>query len=241
MKVNKKNYLLLFLSFVIKVSIGQTDYSRILEQLPILKIDDLSFMDDSHDPQGRNRDGYASGNFLYEQANAVAGDTTREYVLTEIKGPGIIDRIWMTWIDSAAHLRFYFDGELLPSIDLPYYTFFRQEIAPYNAPISEDFNSASGGYFSYLPIPFQSAVKVTITLDSTLYYQFGYRKFMPDSSNQTFDLNTDLTQLNNLMSPNGRNPKDTSSYNYATQEFDLLSSESKLVYDNEGPKSIEEI
>lgn len=241
MKVNKKNYLLLFLSFVIKVSIGQTDYSRILEQLPILKIDDLSFMDDSHDPQGRNRDGYSSGNFLYEQANAVAGDTTREYVLTEIKGPGIIDRIWMTWIDSAAHLRFYFDGELLPSIDLPYYTFFRQEIAPYNAPISEDFNSASGGYFSYLPIPFQSAVKVTITLDSTLYYQFGYRKFMPDSSNQTFDLNTDLTQLNTLMSPNGTNPKDTSSYNYATQEFDLLSSESKLVYDNEGPKSIEEI
>ena len=241
MKVNKKNYLLLFLSFVIKVSIGQTDYSKILEQLPILKIDDLSFMDDSHDPQGRNRDGYSSGNFLYEQANAVAGDTTREYVLTEIKGPGIIDRIWMTWIDSAAHLRFYFDGELLPSIDLPYYTFFRQEIAPYNAPISEDFNSASGGYFSYLPIPFQTAVKVTITLDSTLYYQFGYRKFMPDSSNQTFDLNTDLTQLNNLMSPNGRNPKDTSSYNYATQEFDLLSSESKLVYDNEGPKSIEEI
>ena len=43
MKVNKKNYLLLFLSFVIKVSIGQTDYSKILEQLPILKIDDLSF------------------------------------------------------------------------------------------------------------------------------------------------------------------------------------------------------
>lgn len=75
MKVNKKNYLLLFLSFVIKVSIGQTDYSKILEQLPILKIDDLSFMDDSHDPQGRNRDGYSSGNFLYEQANAVAYHT----------------------------------------------------------------------------------------------------------------------------------------------------------------------
>jgi hypothetical protein len=84
--MNKKSFLLLFISFIISVSFGQADYSKSLENLPILKTDDLSFMDDSHDPQGRNRDGYASGNFLYEQPNAVAGDTTREYVLTEIKG-----------------------------------------------------------------------------------------------------------------------------------------------------------
>lgn len=237
----RKHLLFILFSILIGKSFAQNGYSSILEKLPILKTNSIEQMDDSHDPAGRNLDGYQYGNFKYVQTNQVAGDFSREYVLCDLKGPGKIDRIWMTWIDSSSNFRVYIDGELVPSINVPYYTFFNQANMPLQSPISEDFYSGSGAYYSYLPITFQHSIKLTLTYDSTVYYQIGYTKFVPDTIVESFNINNDFSDLKTLMTTNGINPKTNGPYNFTTQTFQLSPQQSKIIYSGNTPSSIEEI
>lgn len=237
-----KNYILYIFCFLTTSVVNGQNYDRLLQDLPYLHYNQLSGQDDSHDPKGRNRDGIDNGNFLYEQANAVSGDLTREFVLCEVNSPGIIDRMWMTWIDSTAHLRFYFNGATTPDIDKPFYAYFQQPSEPYSSPLSFEFTSNSGGYISYLPIPFSQSVKITLTQDSTAFYHIGYRKFLPDTIIKDFSENTDVGALETYFTPTGINPKDNSDYTLSAGEIiGLEKSEQIKIADISGKKSIEEI
>jgi hypothetical protein len=111
----------------------------------------------------------------------VKGKST--FTLAEIDGPGAIQHIWMTpaplgktrWFI----LRFYWDGEAEPSIEVPFGDFFACGWARYcqinSLPVCVNPGSA---FNSYWTMPFRKKAKVTLeNLDDemmTIYYQIDY-------------------------------------------------------------------
>lgn len=103
------------------------------------------------------------------------------FVLAEIEGPGAIQQIWMTptgnWRNSI--LRFYWDGETDPSVEVPVGDFFANgwgEYARVNSlPVCVNPGSAFNCYWE---MPFRKSCKITMeNLDEkqmTLYYQINY-------------------------------------------------------------------
>jgi hypothetical protein len=111
----------------------------------------------------------------------LAGQTTFE--LGHIEGPGAIQHIWLT---VAPHfwrslvLRFYWDDEESPSIEVPLGDFFcngwTQRCNVNSLPVAVN---PAGGFNSYWEMPFRKSARVTIeNLSQTevlgLYYQIDY-------------------------------------------------------------------
>jgi hypothetical protein len=86
--------------------------------------------------------------------------------LAEVGGPGVIQHIWMT-VDNKAYrdliLRFYWDGETTPSIEVPLGDFFalghglRYKVNSMMVVVNP-----TGGLNSYWPMPFRKSVKITL-------------------------------------------------------------------------------
>jgi len=103
------------------------------------------------------------------------------FVLAEIEGPGSIQQIWMTpagnWRFSI--LRFYWDGEKEPSVEVPVGDFFACGWGKYAQVSSIPVCVNPGSAFNcYWEMPFRKSCKVTMeNLDEkkmTLYYQLNY-------------------------------------------------------------------
>ena len=103
------------------------------------------------------------------------------FVLAEIEGPGAIQQIWMTpagnWRFSI--LRFYWDGEKEPSVEVPVGDFFACGWGKYAQVSSIPVCVNPGSAFNcYWEMPFRKSCKVTMeNLDEkkmTLYYQINY-------------------------------------------------------------------
>lgn len=103
------------------------------------------------------------------------------FVLAEVKGKGAIQQIWMTpsgnWRFSI--LRFYWDGEKEPSVEVPVGDFFACGWGKYaqvsSLPVCVNPGSAFNCYWA---MPFHKSFKITMeNLDEkemTLYYQINY-------------------------------------------------------------------
>ncbi|HNT34218.1 MAG TPA: DUF2961 domain-containing protein [bacterium] len=91
------------------------------------------------------------------------GTTT---TLADIKGPGVIQHIWIT-VDPKAYrdcvLRFYWDKEKTPSVEVPLGDFFcnghgiRHKVDSLAVAVNP-----SGGFNCYFPMPFRKHAKITI-------------------------------------------------------------------------------
>lgn len=104
-------------------------------------------------------------------------------VLAEIDGPGVIQHIWITTDPSwwrRLILRFYWDNELTPSVEVPLGDFFcngwgvRSNVN--SLPISVN---PAGGFNSYWEMPFRKQARVTIENLSpdfveSFFYQIDY-------------------------------------------------------------------
>jgi hypothetical protein len=104
--------------------------------------------------------------------------------LADIKGPGMITHIWTTAGSEKFFrdcvLRFYWDDETEPSIEVPYGDFFCNgwgvQVNVLSIPINVN---PLGGFNSYWPMPFRKSAKITIQnnrmvdLDK-LFYQIDY-------------------------------------------------------------------
>jgi hypothetical protein len=109
-----------------------------------------------------------------------AGST---FNMAEIDGPGAIQQIWMTPapIDKTRQfiLRFYWDGEDEPSVEVPMGDFFACGWGKYcqinSLPVCVNPGSAFNCYWS---MPFRKKAKITMenidSRDMTLYYQVNY-------------------------------------------------------------------
>ena len=108
-------------------------------------------------------------------------DAGKTFTLAQIDGPGAIQHIWMTptgnWRFSI--LRFYWDGETSPSVEVPVGDFFASVPGRYaqinSLPVAVNPGSA---FNSYWVMPFRKSARITFeNLDEnpmTLYYQVTY-------------------------------------------------------------------
>jgi len=103
------------------------------------------------------------------------------FTLAEIQGPGAIEHIWMTPTGNFRFtiLRFYWDGESAPSVEVPVGDFFACGWGRYaqvsSLPVCVNPGS---GLNSYWEMPFRKSCKITLeNLDEkpmTIYYQIDY-------------------------------------------------------------------
>jgi Protein of unknown function (DUF2961) len=107
--------------------------------------------------------------------------------IMDVAGPGTIEHIWMaTSTDFHGNgrptvLRFYWDGEDTPSVEVPLTDFFaigNDKFAPVNSLAVVDVPTASMN--CYWPMPFRQHARITVTNDSEkvlplLTYQIDYR------------------------------------------------------------------
>ncbi len=112
---------------------------------------------------------------------SVVIDTAATFTIADIDGPGAIQHIWMTptgnWRFSI--LRFYWDGEKEPSVEVPVGDFFGMgwgEFAPLNS-LAVTVNPGSA-FNCYWPMPFRKHCKITMQNIGDermyLYYQVDY-------------------------------------------------------------------
>jgi len=107
--------------------------------------------------------------------------------IMNVSGPGTIEHIWMASSQSflgngrAIVLRFYWDHEMNPSVEVPLPDFFaigHDRFAPVNSLAVIDVPTASMN--CYWPMPFRKHVRITVTNDSDknlplFTYQIDYR------------------------------------------------------------------
>src|SRR5512142_1449286 len=103
------------------------------------------------------------------------------FTLADVSGQGAIQHIWMTPTGNWRYtiLRFYWDGEAQPSVEVPVGDFFAQGWGGY-APMQSlavCVNPGSG-LNSYWEMPFRKSARITMQniadADMTLYYQIDY-------------------------------------------------------------------
>lgn len=129
----------------------------------------------SYDRTGGNDDGF-SGKYSYLRKE---GDSL---VIAELKGPGIITRIW-TPTPTDDPIEFFFDDESQPRLTMPFRELFMGKRPPFSAPLV---GYGAGGYYSYLPLPFQKSCKIRIKAAKVQFYQVNYALYAPDTKVATF-------------------------------------------------------
>ena len=103
--------------------------------------------------------------------------------LADIQGPGMITHIWTTCSTDAYRdciLRFYWDGEEKPSVEVPYGDFFCNGWGVRTNVVSLPINvNPSGGFNSYWPMPFKKSARITLENQRPVdiegfFYQIDY-------------------------------------------------------------------
>ena len=163
-------------------------------------------------------------------------DGKKEYViLGRTAGPGYIARIYFThrqhnwaleegddpespeatewgFFHEVGNIRFYFDDEETPRIDMPVTEFFRGDVWPFMAPLVGHYGTANGGNISYLPMPFSRSVLVATTGRPNLF-ELEVVKFNQDPGNlESFNLSLnpreaqELNRVIDLWNSRGKHP-----------------------------------
>jgi hypothetical protein len=123
------------------------------------------------------------GQYVRTETNA----GRKEHVLADLRGPGTITRFWSANPDLANLVRFYFDGEARPRLELPLSAFFTGLTSPWGPDFS--YISGTGGNL-YYPIPFGTSLKITIEEKEKpvrLYYEIGHRAYPEGTPVGTYD------------------------------------------------------
>jgi hypothetical protein len=111
----------------------------------------------------------------------------KSLVLADVKGPGIIDRMWMTLEDRSPDalrglkLEILWDGAAAPAVSVPLGDFFLHGASEVTAMETALFASPEGRSFvSYVPMPFRKGARVVVTNESAkqvnlIFYDVNYR------------------------------------------------------------------
>ena len=134
-------------------------YLARFHELPLLK-DFRCLQASSYDRSGGNAD---SGRFIRREG--------RVGILADLKGPGCVYRLWSA--NPRGQLRMYFDGESEPRIDCPFQDLFTDGYPPFATPLA---GRSSGGWYSFLPIPYAKSLRIEVEDPGALFYQVQYHQ-----------------------------------------------------------------
>ena len=121
-----------------------------------------------------------------------------ERVLFDEEGPGAVTRLWITTSDKQGTLRFYFDGEqeasvVIPAFDLNMFPIPMGKGLMFNHSRYSTATHDRGGNTSYLPMPYERSLKITLEDGDTelrivRYYQVGFRRYEANTAVRSFTL-----------------------------------------------------
>lgn len=118
------------------------------------------------------------------------------YVLADLKGPGCVNRIWMTCVNADEWL-FFFDGETTPGLRVKGADLFGKA-PPFLPPLCDN---VSNGNYSYMPIPYSKSLRVCITAKSMprgarSFFQINYETYPAGAKVKSFtpELSPEETQ-----------------------------------------------
>lgn len=172
-----------------------------LERLPELRTDARTYQSSSHDPTGGNAD---HDFYLFDPGPG------GEKVLLDVTGPGCVYRIWYTaknWVMTGT-LRVYLDGSAVPVVQMLMSEFFSGTQTPFPAPLVGNYITSSGGFYSYVPICFRTACRITTTNDAPLdYYNITWQQFADDTGLTTFDGTESPAAAQSIWNNPGSDPK----------------------------------
>lgn len=120
-------------------------------------------------------------------------------VLADLKGPGIVSRIWTR--NPHGTLYIFVDDLEHPIIITPFQNLFSGALE-FGTPSYELFappftDQGSGGFFSYVPIPYESSCRIMATgIDSSLGYQVTYIDLPAGTPIQSFNHNLTIDDEN---------------------------------------------
>jgi hypothetical protein len=195
-------------------------------------LDTLAGGQSSYDRSGGNTD---SGKFLYQDA---LGDN----VMLDLKGPGTVYRLWITGAVTAVRIKFYFDGEATPRVNMLLEDFFVGTSPPFLTPLVGNNRVSSGGYYSYVPLPFQQSIKITVNGTHDLfYYNIGYHVYSPDTPVTTWTNDQDNTAARALWNRVGQDPKRDDGNATISGSMDLAAGATQTLADIVGPRALSSI
>lgn len=135
-----------------------------IDLLPAYRTGQLVEQLSSYDRTGGNDDGF-SGKYSFLRKE------DEQLVLADLKGPGVIQRIW-TPTPTNDTLSFFFDGEKTPRIVIPFMDLFSGKVFPFVKPVC---GNEVGGYYCYIPIPYSQSCKVVFSGKKIMFHQIQYR------------------------------------------------------------------
>lgn len=107
-------------------------------------------------------------------------------ILCDIEGPGVITDMWWTKDGATASWRWklFIDDTVTAVIDTPI-TYPFGDMQPFAPPVAD---SSSGGYYSYVPIPFNTRARIVFNNTSTIYYHVTALKYPPGTPISSFTM-----------------------------------------------------
>ncbi|MHC8948795.1 glycoside hydrolase family 172 protein [Sphingobacterium hungaricum] len=130
----------------------------------------------SYDRTGGNNDGF-EGTYSY-----LSKDSKGNMILFEQRGKGVLERIW-TPTPTDDTLDFYFDQEKIPRLSIRFRDLFTGKVYPFIQPIV---GKKVGGFYSYLPLPYEKGLKIVFRGEKILFHQFQYRELPASQQVTTF-------------------------------------------------------
>jgi hypothetical protein len=203
-----------------------------IDGLPLLDLDGRSRHASSYDRTGGNTD----------WGNALGMDAAGDAILLDARGPGCVYRVWFTNFAATDRIHVYFDDEPTARIDMLLGTFFGGQSAPFTAPLVGGDMVSSGGYFSYVPLPFAQSLRITATSSSnTYYYNFDYHSLPPDAAVTSWTGAEDLSTARSVWAAAGVDPKASEASTVTDDTFDLAPGASQVLFDGDGPSELTSI
>jgi len=161
--------------------LGLTDFLKDLydvSSLPSYASGTYSAETSTYDRTGMNNDGFA-GTYSFIRRNADSS-----LVIFDVKGTGVINRIW-TPTPSDDSLDFFIDDTTRISFTICYRDLFSGKVYPFVAPLCAN---QLGGFYCYLPVPFNKSCKIVFRGKRTRFHQIGYRLYPEGATINEFSL-----------------------------------------------------
>ena len=186
----------------------------------------------SYDTTWKNDDGF-NGTYSFLKRNA---DST--LLIFDVKGSGVITRIW-TPTPTEDTLDFFIDSER-PTFSVKFSDLFSAKQFPFIAPLC---GNQLGGFYCYLPIPFQKSCKIISRGKRIQFHQIQYRLYAEGAKVTPFSMKLSerekqsLVKIDSLLNKNERSVYDFYSGKIleSQKHIELNSGESEIAFEaNDG-------
>jgi hypothetical protein len=148
-----------------------------IASLPEYRKNTINAQVSTYDTTGKNDDGF-NGTYSFIRRNADSS-----LVIFEQYGSGVINRIW-TPTPTSDTLDFYIDDNASPAFSIQYHDLFSGKKYPFIGPLC---GNQLGGYYCYLPIPFEKSCRIVCRGKRMQFHQIQYRLYEKGTRVKSFN------------------------------------------------------